>query len=89
MTLFTGQSCTGTATADFACDGTCQRFDGKQSFRVDQGTGQHCITAYVQGGCVTGSEMFTITGQNGQCANVITGTNVFSIRCAPNNLCEL
>lgn len=53
------------------------------------GTGQHCITAYVQGGCVTGSEMFTITGENGQCANVITGTNVFSIRCAPNNLCEL
>lgn len=34
MTLFTGQSCTGTATADFACDGSCQRFDGKKSFRV-------------------------------------------------------
>ncbi|KAI0762441.1 hypothetical protein C8Q74DRAFT_1220412 [Fomes fomentarius] len=87
ITAFSGSSCDGNVGNNVPCDGSCHAFDDRHSFRVDSGTGTHCVTMFAAAGCPSGQQTFTFTGQNGQCTNVNTGTNVRSFLCAPNNNC--
>lgn len=45
------------------------------------------MTLYIDAGCQAHSEGFTLTGQEGGCQNVNTGTDIQSFTCAPSNIC--
>ncbi|EIW52706.1 uncharacterized protein TRAVEDRAFT_53146 [Trametes versicolor FP-101664 SS1] len=87
ITAFTGAACDGDAGGNVTCDGSCHTFGARHSFRVDPGSGPHCMTLYIDAGCLAHSEGFTLTGQEGGCQNVNTGTDIQSFICAPSNIC--
>ncbi|EIW52688.1 uncharacterized protein TRAVEDRAFT_75025 [Trametes versicolor FP-101664 SS1] len=92
VTAFSGGSCDGDAGLDVPCDGSCHQFDERHSFRVDGGTGTHCVTVFVDPGCprdAMGFEQSFFKSQTGQCTNVNTGTNARSFLCAPDSTCLL
>lgn len=46
---------------------------------------------FVDAGCPAGAEgrMYSYTGENGQCQNVNTGTNIQSFLCSDSTICEV
>ncbi|EIW55363.1 uncharacterized protein TRAVEDRAFT_51486 [Trametes versicolor FP-101664 SS1] len=89
ITAFSGSTCNGAAGLNVPCDGSCHQFDDRHSFRVDGGSGNHCVTAFQDANCPAGARgrQFSFTNQNGGCQNVNTGTNIRSFICSPNNIC--
>ncbi|EIW63970.1 uncharacterized protein TRAVEDRAFT_41393 [Trametes versicolor FP-101664 SS1] len=91
VTAFSTGTCGGDVGLDVPCDGSCHAFDNRHSFRVDGGSGNHCVTMFEDPGCPAGAEgrMFTFTNQDGGCQGVNTGTNIVSFLCSPSNICEV
>ncbi|OJT11894.1 hypothetical protein TRAPUB_11540 [Trametes pubescens] len=92
ITAFSGSSCDGDVGLDVPCDGSCHQFDERHSFRVDSGTGTHCVTVFEDPDCPRdgmGFHQAFFEGQTGQCTNVNIGTNVRSFLCAPDDTCLL
>ncbi|KAL1943641.1 hypothetical protein VTO73DRAFT_4086 [Trametes versicolor] len=89
ITAFSGNTCDGAAGLNVPCDGSCHQFNGRHSFRVDGGSGGHCVTMFEDPNCPAGAEgrMFTFTNENGGCQNVNTGTGIQSFLCSSNNIC--
>ncbi|EIW52709.1 uncharacterized protein TRAVEDRAFT_53149 [Trametes versicolor FP-101664 SS1] len=85
LTAFSGDTCNGPVGEDVACDGSCIPFEGRHSFLVDGGSGNHCVSLFVNGSC--SGQVFTFQNQNGACQNVNTGTDIQSFLCAPSNQC--
>ncbi|KAI0762439.1 hypothetical protein C8Q74DRAFT_151987 [Fomes fomentarius] len=93
ITGFSGNTCDGAVGLNVPCDGSCHSFDTRHSFRVDGGSGDHCVTMFEGAGCPNDhggtAFMHTFVNQNGQCTNVNTGTPILSFLCSPNNICEV
>ncbi|KAI0822857.1 hypothetical protein BC628DRAFT_1326235 [Trametes gibbosa] len=87
ITAFSGSNCDGDVGLNVPCDGSCHKFDERHSFRVDSGTGDHCVTVFVDPGCPTDGQGFFLPHQEGACQNVNTGTNIRSFTCAPDAAC--
>ncbi|KAI0748357.1 hypothetical protein C8Q80DRAFT_1171452 [Daedaleopsis nitida] len=89
ITAFSGSNCDVAAGLNVPCDGSCHQFSDRHSFRVDGGSGDHCVSTFEDAGCPAGAEgrMFAFTNENGGCQNVNTGTNIQSFLCSPNNIC--
>ncbi|TFK92496.1 hypothetical protein K466DRAFT_650406 [Polyporus arcularius HHB13444] len=87
ITAFSGSSCDGDVGLNVPCDGSCHKFDERHSFRVDSGTGDHCVTVFEGPGCPSGGPGFFLPHQTGQCQNVNTGTNVRSFTCSKDSAC--
>lgn len=87
VTAWDGNSCNGNVGLDVPCDGSCHGFGGRNSFRVDGGSGSHCVTVYSDSSCSSGGTGF-FPNQDGQCTQVTLGTaSANSFRCAPNDGC--
>ncbi|KAI0748359.1 hypothetical protein C8Q80DRAFT_1219542 [Daedaleopsis nitida] len=89
ITAFSGSQCDGTAGLNVPCDGSCHQFDDRHSFRVDGGTGDHCVTVFKDPGCPGQGRGAFLPHQTGQCQDVNTGTNVRSFVCAKDTVCSL
>ncbi|KZV87428.1 hypothetical protein EXIGLDRAFT_201934 [Exidia glandulosa HHB12029] len=76
---FSGSTCDGDAGLDIPCDGTCQPFDNRHSFRADTSGDAHSVDMFILGGCF--GVYFNFNNQARQCTNVNTGTNIRSFRC--------
>ncbi|KAI0743010.1 hypothetical protein C8Q80DRAFT_1192048 [Daedaleopsis nitida] len=87
ITAYSGSQCDGDAGLNVPCDGSCHKFDERHSFRVDSGTGDHCVTVFEGPGCPVGGRSAFLAHQTGQCQNVNTGTNVRSFICAKDAAC--
>ncbi|KAI0820079.1 hypothetical protein BC628DRAFT_1331343 [Trametes gibbosa] len=87
VTAFSGSNCDGNVGLNVPCDGSCHKFDDRHSFRVDSGTGDHCVTVFVDEGCPSDGQGFPLPHQEGQCQNVNTGTNIRSFLCSKDTFC--
>ncbi|KAL1943620.1 hypothetical protein VTO73DRAFT_4065 [Trametes versicolor] len=57
ITAFSGSTCNGAAGLNVPCDGSCHQFSDRHSFRVDSGSGGHCVTMFEDAGCPAGAEV--------------------------------
>lgn len=88
ITAFSGNNCDGGVGADVPCDGRCIAFSGRHSFRVDAGSGGHCVTFYADSSCPSGGGNGFFPNQNGQCTQVTLGTGTANaMRCVQDENC--
>lgn len=88
ITAFSGNNCDGAVGVDVACDGSCIPFSGRHSFRVDAGSGGHCVTFYADSSCPSGGGNGFFPNQDGQCTQVTLGTaSANAFRCVPDENC--
>ncbi|KAI0748186.1 hypothetical protein C8Q80DRAFT_1270624 [Daedaleopsis nitida] len=91
ITAFSGDNCDGGVGANVPCDGSCISFSGRHSFRVDGGSGGHCVTVFEDAHCGAGAggPVFVFPNEDGGCQNVNTGTDIQSFLCSSGNFCEV